>query len=83
MQLRDFHYILHKVGDANIPFEISDSNEAGDTKYYGYLAFGGAWIIMQWDTVAGTYRYKAGNELYAANWVARASLTYQYYSTLA
>lgn len=82
MQLTDIAFLWHKVGGSNIHFEISDEDSASDPRYYGWLAANGAWIIMEWNVAAGTYRYKAGNGLYTANWTARAGLTYVYYNQI-
>ena len=85
MQLKDVQYLLHKIGDFIIPFEISDEKEkAGDNtiSYYGWLAANGAWIIQESDTGEGTYRYCAGKDSYSAYWAARESQTYVLYSAL-
>jgi hypothetical protein len=85
MQLKDVQYLLHKVGDTIIPFEISDeAAKGGDAtiRYYGWLASNGAWIIQENDTGEGTYRYKGGLGLYAANWAAREGLTYVLFSAV-
>lgn len=85
IQLKDFHFVFHKVGGSVIHFELSDDlAKAGDATihYYGYLAENGAWIIMENDTDEGTYRYVAGASLYAANWTARESQTYGLYSSM-
>lgn len=67
---------------AGVPLNYvpSDSDEAGDTKYYGFLNWVGFWIIMEYDTVAETMRYAAGKNGYATSWTGRAGLTYQYYN---
>ena len=85
IQLTDFHYIYHKVGGSIVHFEISDEKEkAGDSTilYYGYVAENGAWIIMENDTDEGTYRYKIGTSLYAANWTARETHTYGLFNSM-
>ena len=83
IQLRDAHFIYHKAGNNEVHYEISDSDETGDPKYYGYLAANGAWIIMEVNEASGTYRYCAGASLYSAYWTARAAQSYGYYSLLA
>lgn len=88
MQLKDFRYVYHKVGDHVITFEISDvydpsvTGYSGTDNYYGYLADNGAWLIMKEVPSAGTYRYAAGSDSYAAHWAARAGKTYVYYNSL-
>jgi len=82
MQFTDYLFQYHKRGDHGVSYEISDKDETGTTKYYGYLSSDGAWIIMEWDTVTDQFRYAGGSELYAAAWTGRAGLTYGYYNAL-
>ena len=82
MQFYDYQFRFHKYGENNVAYEISDMDESGDTKYYGYLAHSGAWIIMAWDTTENTFRYASGKDGYAAAWTARASQDYGYYSQI-
>jgi hypothetical protein len=64
--------------DPRAPYLPSDYDDAGATKYYGFLANDGRWYIMRDDTAAKTWRYIAGNGGYATNWTGRAGLTYDY-----
>ena len=85
IQLKDFYFAFHKVGEGDIHFELSDEKAKGgdDTiRYYGYVSSNGAWIIMENDIDEGTYRYIVGASLYTANWTAREALTYGLYSAL-
>jgi len=85
MQITDRHFVYHNAGGDSIHFEISDEKaKAGDATiyYYGYISGSGSWIIMENDTDEGTYRYKIGSSLYAANWAARESLTYVFYNAI-
>ena len=49
-----------------------------DTRYYGFLALDGSWIIMQTVDSTGTLRYAFGTSGYAAAYTGRAGLTYEY-----
>ena len=82
MQIKDVQYLLHKIGGHEVHFELSDEDRSTDPSYYGYLAENGAWIILEWNSVAGTYRYKTGKELYAVSWAVHGGLSYSYYSQL-
>ena len=85
MQLKDFHYLYHKVGGDVIHFELSDEKvKSGDStvRYYGYLAANGAWIIMEENLTNGTYRYAAGKTLYETHWELREGKEYVLYSAL-
>lgn len=59
-------------------FYICDGDGASATTYYGYCNAGGGWYILKTDTVAGTYRYAAGESDYPTAWTNRASLNYYY-----
>lgn len=82
MQYTDYSFRFHKQGAHEMLYEISDKDETSTTKYYGYLASTGSWIIMEWDTVADTFRYAAGDELYTAAWAGKAALSYALYSAI-
>lgn len=58
-------------------YRVSDQ-ETGATSYYGYLHKTGAWCIMKGVTAGSeiNYTFAKGDSGYAANWVARAGLTY-------
>jgi len=81
---RDYFYAKHGRGDFDVPYEISDQDDAGTVQYFGFLNNQGGWIIQQYDTGASpkTMRYAIGTSSYSANWTARASLSYGYYNTL-
>lgn len=63
-------------------YHVSDGDETGATKYYGFLTKEGYWYIMQNNTSANTYRYARGSSLYSANWANRASLSYGYFDVV-
>lgn len=70
---------LISIGSVLDNYVVSDIDEAGSTKYYGYVNRAGAWYVMEYDTAAGTLRFSAGDESYPANWTGRASLSYDYF----
>lgn len=65
-------------------YQITDLDDSGTTKYYGYCKPNGQWYIMENNTTAGTYRYSRGyrlensGALYIDAWTDRANLTYSY-----
>jgi hypothetical protein len=61
---------------------ISDEDKSTNTKYYGMVTRTGAWLILQNDTTAFTYRYAVGKADYTTNWTGRAGLTYKYFYEL-
>lgn len=61
-------------------YAISDLDEAGATKYYGFLDASGNWYILQLTSTAA--RYIKGTTDYATNWTNRAGLTYDYYNVI-
>lgn len=71
----------HGGGSQNIleAYQITDQDDGGNTKYYGFMDKDGNWYILKNDTVASTYRYTRGTSSYAANWTNRATLTYGYF----
>lgn len=67
-------------GNALNAYVISDLDEAGTTKYYGFLDPEGNWYILQLTSTAA--RYIKGTSSYATNWTGRAGLTYDYYNMI-
>ena len=61
-------------------YEISDLDDGGATKYYGFLTKDGQWAMMKYDTSAGTIRYTEGASDYTTNWVNRTGLSFDYYN---
>lgn len=61
-------------------FFISDVDESGDSKYFGYLSPEGCWYVMRQDTAGTTFRYASGVSGYSAAWSGRAGLTYSLFS---
>ena len=69
-------------------YEISDEYDAsvtgfaGDYEYFGYLNTLGKWIIQRHQITTGAYRYINGSSDYVTAWTNKASLSYDYYTTL-
>lgn len=59
-------------------FQVSDIDESGDPKYYGFINNKGAWYILK-DTGGTTFRYIKGDTNYTTNWTSRSGLTYDYF----
>lgn len=57
-------------------FAVSDLDETNG--YFGFMTSTGAWYILYLTATAARYARGAAGT-YAANWAARAGLSYQYY----
>lgn len=62
-------------------YHESDSDTAGNPRYYGYLQSDGSWMI-QAETSTGATRYIIGDSGYPTAWANRAAHTYLYFSDL-
>ena len=58
---------------------LTNEDEAGDPRYYGYTRPGGTFVIMEYNVASGTYRFFLGNgnTNFDTRWTARAGLTYK------
>ena len=62
---------------------LTNEDEAGDPRYYGYTRPGGSWVIMEYNVASGTYAFHLNDGVdsdlsqFDTDWTARASLTYQ------
>ena len=76
---RDFNGAV--VHDPLSAYKISDSDDASDPQYYGYVSVFGNWYIQK---ISGgnTFRYAKGNENYTAAWANRSSIGYDVFSTI-
>ena len=83
MQIKDYGYQWHKIGGHDMDFQASDLNEVAATKYYGFLAENGSWIIMQHNTTTGTLRYCRGTTGYSGNWnqITGGTLSFKFYGS--
>jgi hypothetical protein len=63
---------------------LSDIDDAGTVKYYGYLNEHGNWLIRKEDTTVTpkTHRFAYGTRNYLTNMNNRASLVYDLLSTV-
>lgn len=64
--------------DPMVVYKISDIDDAGDPKYFGYLDANGNWYVLKLTSTDA--RYSKGVTDYAANWGNRAALSYDYYN---
>lgn len=79
----DTDSIVNASQEALHQYHVSDVDDAGTTKYYGFLRANGYWYILQENTTASpkTYRYAVGTLDYTTAWTGRAGLTYGYFDT--
>ena len=61
-------------------FAPSDLDEAGTTKYYGFVERGSSWKIIRFNTTVEELRYVRGSSNYPTAWTNRASQVYNYYN---
>lgn len=66
--------------DIVVGFKVSDTDTAGDVKYYGYINSDGNWYIMREISSTGTYRFTRGTTDYDTAWAARSSQIYTLYN---
>jgi len=66
-----------------VGYQISDQ-DMGATSYYGYVNKDGEWYIMKSVVSAAVtnYTYTKGSSGYAANWTARAGLSYDNFAAI-
>jgi hypothetical protein len=88
MELHDYRFIYHRVGDQLLRLEASDQDTSDSRyQYFGFLSIDGAWLIQRFDIVGDTiaYRYTAGQGSYSASWAAKATwaeATWKYYNQI-
>jgi hypothetical protein len=63
-------------------YVTSDVDEATTTRYYGFLAYNGYWIIRKLVTTTGAMTYAQGKRGYDTAWTGRAGLTYVRYNEM-
>ena len=80
----DWNFTYHGTGGANVGFQVSDMDEIASTKYYGFLASDGHWLIME--KTVNSVRYCMGHSGYktatTGAWARRAALSYVHYNEL-
>jgi hypothetical protein len=63
-------------------YVASDVDEATTTRYYGFLAYNGRWIIRKLVTTTGAMTYVQGKTGYSTAWTGRAGLSYVRYNEM-
>ena len=76
MRMVDVSGLRYTFGGQTTEYLIHNLDDSNDTKYYGFVDFRGAWIIMKEVTSTGIFTYCVGKQSYATNWTGRAGLTY-------
>lgn len=66
--------------DVTACYKISDLDNSGDPKYYGFLSANSQWYIMR--DSSGSYRYVKGLSGYSTAWNARAGQSYDYFDVV-
>ena len=66
-----------------LPHNLPSTAQANDdSKYYGYLAFTGAWIIQKITDSTGAIVYCKGKDGYPAAYTGKTGLTYAQFNLL-
>lgn len=63
--------------DLTAKYKISDIDDSGATKYFGFTDKDGNWFIMELTTTQ--VRYARGDAGYTTSWAGRTELTYDYF----
>jgi len=63
--------------DITSKYKISDIDDSGSTKYFGFTDLDGNWFIMSLTTTEA--RYVRGASGYTVSWAGRTGLTYDYF----
>jgi len=84
-----YNAVFNAVSDASgetdplVGYQITERDDVGSTKYYGYAKPNGAWYILR-ESSTGSYRYSKGERtnsagaIFADAWTDRVNLTYSY-----
>jgi hypothetical protein len=73
--------VTSNASAGGVTYGISNIEETGTYKYYGFEDASGNWYIMRKTLATNAYLYSAGSSNYSTNWTNRASLSYTSYST--
>lgn len=68
-------------GKATDAYAISNIEDTGTYKYFGFEDADGAWYIMRKTLADNTFLYAKGASNYSTAWTNRASQTYASYAT--
>lgn len=60
-------------------YKISETDNEGESSYYGFINKDGNWYVMKQDSGAGTFRYAKGKLNFPSNWISRENLKYDYF----
>lgn len=63
--------------DLTAKYKISDIDDSGTIKYFGFTDSDGNWFILQLTTTQ--VRYIKGTSGYTTNWTGRTGLSYDYF----
>ena len=65
-------------------YRISDSDDASDPSYYGFVGPQGNWYILKITSSTGSFRYCKGSTCYSTAWGLRAdpATVYGYFNTI-
>jgi hypothetical protein len=63
--------------DITSKYKITDIDDSGTTKYFGFTDKDGNWFILQLTTTEA--RYIKGTSGYTTSWTGRAAFTYDYF----
>lgn len=63
--------------DLTAKYKITDIDDSGSTKYFGFTDKDGNWFIMSLTTTQA--RYVTGTSEYLTGWTSRAGLSYDYF----
>lgn len=72
--------VTNAYDDVTRPYKFSDMDTAASTMYFGSCNADGGWMIMEFDSTAGTMRYAKGTSGYSTAWTDRALQSYGYFS---
>jgi len=70
------------VDPISLHYNISDTDDAGDPAYFGFLRANGNWYILRQEVADKHYRYVQGESGYATAWTGRAALSYDYFDVV-
>lgn len=62
--------------DKLVGYKISDIDDGGSTKYFGFIDHVGNWYILKLTDSTARYTRGSANTNYEAHWANRANLTY-------
>jgi hypothetical protein len=73
---------LHQRGGLDASYQVALQDVAANVKYFGYVNDVGAWLIMQQNVSAGTFKWTSGKSDLPTSWALRAALEYNYWDVM-